>query len=161
MHPPIDLITELSEHLKLLERHGVRFVEAGSAVAQKDRPAAVKLAFVIDESAFKSDAQKELVSKMIKAMGFEEKDVKVVAVSGEGGAEAYPAAQVIVAFGEAALRALLPAASLDKMRGRFMDFDNGAKVLPTHSLSRILKDPNAKAEAWRNDLQKVIAEFKT
>jgi len=66
--------------------------------------------------------------------------------------------EVIVAFGELPMRALLPqAGSLLKARGRWLDWE-GIAVMPTWGPTALLQDAEKKRPAW-DDLKKVMTRL--
>jgi DNA polymerase len=66
--------------------------------------------------------------------------------------------EVIVAFGEFPMRALLPqAGSILKARGKWLDWD-GTPVMPTWGPLSLIHDPEKKRPAWE-DLKKVMARL--
>ena len=66
--------------------------------------------------------------------------------------------QVIVAFGELPMRALVPGAgSILKARGKWVSWE-GIEVMPTWGPASLLSDPEKKRPAW-DDLKKVMARL--
>jgi uracil-DNA glycosylase family 4 len=66
--------------------------------------------------------------------------------------------EVIVAFGELPMRALLPqSGSILKARGRWLDWE-GIAVMPTWGPTSLLQDPEKKRPAW-DDLKKVMTRL--
>lgn len=67
--------------------------------------------------------------------------------------------EVIVILGAVPLRFLFPKiyGGIRSMRGKWMNF-NGIRVMPTYHPAYLLRDPAAKADAWK-DLQQVMAVF--
>lgn len=66
--------------------------------------------------------------------------------------------EVIVAFGELPMRALMPqSGSILKARGRWLDWE-GIPVMPTWGPTSLLQDPEKKRPAW-DDLKKVMTRL--
>lgn len=121
----------------------------------------------------------ELLTKMIRAMQFSREEVYIcntVKCRPPGNRNPEPAEteacrafalrqielvkpEVIVILGAVPLRFLFPKiyGGIRSMRGKWMNF-NGIKVMPTYHPAYLLRDPAAKADAWK-DLQQVMAVF--
>lgn len=121
----------------------------------------------------------ELLTKMIRAMQFSREEVYIcntVKCRPPGNRNPEPAEteacrafalrqielvkpEVIVILGAVPLRFLFPKiyGGLRSMRGKWMNF-NGIKVMPTYHPAYLLRDPAAKADAWK-DLQQVMVVF--
>jgi len=67
--------------------------------------------------------------------------------------------RVIVALGKPAANTLLGTnAPISSLRGRFHDYRNGARLMPTFHPAYLLREPDKKRDTW-NDLKLVIAEL--
>ena len=60
-------------------------------------------------------------------------------------------------LGATPLLYLMGVKGISRVRGTWLDF-NGIKVMPTYHPAYLLRDPNKKADVWR-DLQLVMHEF--
>ena len=121
----------------------------------------------------------QLLTKMIKAMGLERDDVYITNI-----VKCRPPANrapfrdevsicipylrkqikqikpsVIVCLGSIAVSYLLNSnSSIGKVRGKFVEYESGIKVMPTYHPAYLLRNPSMKREVWE-DLKMVMAEL--
>jgi uracil-DNA glycosylase len=119
-----------------------------------------------------TEAARDLLTKMIEAMGFKRSDVYVldsVRCSSSAGASDEEVAacrgfaeeelgamtpKVIVTLGPVASFSLLGSRDVAGIRGRFHEW-RGLKVMPTYGTEELMSDPSLKKDAWE-DLRKVM-----
>lgn len=111
---------------------------------------------------------RELLAKMIRAMGYPMKEICVVTVPLEEGAAALRdavaariasvAPEVVVALGESAARFLMrSSAPIEKLRGRFVEMD-GFQLMATLHPDQLVADEGLKRQVWE-ELKQVMARL--
>ena len=129
-----------------------------------------EILFLCEESEVASvyaDERGALVSRMIQAMEQTEDQVGVVRLPTnlKNGVEEMRtlfegvSPRSCVVFGGAILEQVLgKRVAFESMRGRWIEL-NGVRLMPTHAVSHMLKNPSVKKETWQ-DLQRVMEYLK-
>ena len=141
----------------------VKMQEAKPATCQGVGSPSARLLFVMRGSGLAGEAG-ELLSKIIQAMGFATSDVYLLSFSGGATPPSREelleriravAPAVVVALGEEAAQLLLESREpVEKLRGRFHDFE-GAQLMPTLHPEALVAHPALKREVW-NEMQQVM-----
>ncbi len=205
---------ELTARLKLLEDDGVEFIGLGPKPAleilfsgladcalcalHKERESTAEInwglgglraevAFVLDTEPKKESKERELLTKMITAMGLRLKDTYITSTVKCGAPEPGPGPDffdeairsckgfllrelahisptIVVALGAKTTKALIDSPlPFSSLRGRFQEpggvkGNSGFQIMPTYPPSLIIEDKDKKRETW-TDLKKVMARL--
>lgn len=184
--PSIEFLFEIIKECTLCPLHKKRLTT--SMINWGREGFRTELAFVLDAELSEESKERELLTKMIEAMGVRLEDTYITNVikcipkepdldNEEALHECrgflsreleYVSPSVVVTLGEEATKALVETPlPFNSIRGRFQNPTSHKKkpgsavfqVLPTHPLDMLIGDKEKKKESW-NDLKKVMARLK-